>query len=119
LLTDPQAYTINGVGVSAPAISRDSNASTYQSSDGLNKLTVSHQYGKRKRTLIRFDQTKTAPDPLISSTNIVYSQSVQIVVDRPLAGFTVAEQNYLLQAVSGYLAQSSGNVAAKILGGEN
>nr|QDH89468.1 MAG: hypothetical protein H1Bulk29281e3660_000002 [Leviviridae sp.] len=119
MLTDPQSITVNGSGISLPAISRGDNTSTYQSADGLMKLTVSHQYGRRKRTLIRFDQTKTAADPLVSTVNNVYSESVQVVIDRPLAGFTTAESNFLLQGVAGVLTASSGNLAASILGGQN
>jgi len=119
LLADPQSITINAIGVSLPCVSRGANTSTYQSADGLTKLTISHNYGKRKRTLIRFDSTKTAADPLVSTVNNVYSESVQVVIDRPLAGFTTTETNYLLQGVACVLTASSGNVAAAILGGQN
>ncbi len=116
---DPQSVTINSVAKSLPRTSVDTNASFYATDDGLIKLTASHQYGKRKRSLLRLDFSKTAPDPLISSTNIVYSMSVSVVVDRPLAGFTVAEAKQIVDAMSGYLTASSGANTTKFLGGEN
>lgn len=118
-LSDPQSVTINAVAKSLPRISVGDNSSIYQIDDASVKLTVSSQYGKRKRTLLRLDFQKTAPDPLISSTNIVYSMSVSLTVDRPLVGFTVAEQKQIVDAVSGYLTASSGANTTKILGGEN
>lgn len=118
-LSDPQSVTINSVAQTLPRISVDTNASTYQKDDGTVKLTVSHSYGRRKRSLLRVDFQKTAADPLISSTNIIYSMSVQLVVDRPITGFTVAEQKQIVDAVSAYLTASSGANTTKFLGGEN
>jgi hypothetical protein len=117
--SDPQSVTINAVTKTLPRVSVDQNSSVYRIDDGSVQLTASHQYGKRKRSLLRLDYTKTAADPLISSTNIVYSMSVQLVVDRPLTGFTVAEQKQIVDAMSAYLAASSGANTTKFLGGEN
>jgi len=118
-LSDPQTLTINTVAHTLPRVSVDTNASSYVESDGSTKMTVSHQYGKRKRSLLRVDFQKTAADPLISSQNIIYSMSVQLVVDRPLTGFTVTEQKQIVDALSAYLTASSGANVTKILGGEN
>jgi hypothetical protein len=117
--SDPQSVTINAVGQTLPRVSVDTNASTYQKDDATVRLTASHSYGKRKRSLLRLDFQKTAADPLISAQNIVYSMSVQLVVDRPITGFTVAEQKQIVDAVSGYLTASSGANTTKFLGGEN
>lgn len=117
--SDPQSVTINAVAKTLPRVDTGSNRSTYRMDDGTVTLTASHVYGKRKRSLLRLDFQKTAPDPLISSTNIVYSMSVQLVVDRPLVGFTVAEQKQIVDAMSAYLTASSGANTTKFLGGEN
>jgi len=117
--SDPQTVTINAVAQTLPRVSVDTNSSTYQKDDGTVKLNASHQYGKRKRSLLRLDFQKTAADPLISSQNIIYSMSVQLVVDRPLTGFTVAEQKQIVDAMSAYLTASSGANTTKFLGGEN
>lgn len=117
--SDPQSVTINAVAQTLPRVSVEGNSSVYQKDDGTVKLTASHTLGKRKRSLLRLDFQKIAADPLISSTSIVYSMSVQLVVDRPLTGFTVAEQKQIVDAVSGYLTASSGANTTKFLGGEN
>jgi hypothetical protein len=42
-----------------------------------------------------------------------------VVVDTPVNGFTVTEQKYLVDALSAYLAASSGAKVTQLLGGEN
>lgn len=117
--SDPQSVTIDAVAHTLPRVSVDLNSSTYVQDDGTVKLTASHQYGKRKRSLLRLDFQKTAADPLVTGNNNIYSMSVQLVVDRPLAGFTVAEQKSIVDAMTAYLTASSGAITTKLLGGEN
>jgi hypothetical protein len=45
--------------------------------------------------------------------------STYLVVDIPIIGFTVAEQTDVVDALSAYMAASSGAAIAKLLGGEN
>ena len=118
-LSDPQSVTINAVAVSLPRTSSGVNQGTFQSNDGLVKETVSHQYGKRNRHLLRIDHSKISPDPFISAQNNKYSMSCYIVVDVPTLGYTVTEQK---QVIDGFIAQlnaSSGALITKALGGEN
>lgn len=118
-LSDPQSVTINAVAISLPRTSTDTNASSYQSNDGLVKETVSHQYGKRNRHLARIDHSKIAADPFSSTLNAKYSMAAYIVIDVPPVGYTAAEAK---QVVDGFIAQlnaSSGALITKILGGEN
>ncbi len=118
-LSDPQSITINSVAISLPRVSSAVNSGSYQSNDGLVQETVSHQYGKRNRRMVRVDHSKVAADPLISAQNIKYSMSTYIVFDVPVTGYTVAEAK---QVVDGFIAQlnaSSGALITKVLGGEN
>lgn len=118
-LSDPQSVTINAVAISLPRTSASPNAGAFTSNDGLVKETVSHQYGRRNRHLLRIDHSKIAPDPLISAQNIKYSMSFYVVADVPETGYTVAEAK---QVVDGFIAQlnaSSGALITKLLGGEN
>lgn len=119
MLTDPQSVTINAVATSLPRTSTEKDAAAYKSSDGLVKLSISHQYGKRVRHMVRLDQAKIAADPYSVGQSIPASMSAYIVIDVPLVGFTPTEQKYVADALTGYLAASSGAVVAKILGGEN
>lgn len=118
-LADPQSVTINSVAVSLPRISSGENKGTFKSNDGSVSLNVSHTYGKRTRSVVRLDHQKVAPDPLVSSTNILYSMGCYIVFDRPLTGYTVAEAKQVVDGFIAALSASSGALITKTLGGEN
>lgn len=118
-LSDPQSVTINAVAVSLPRTSSGVNQGTFQSNDGLVKETVSHQYGKRNRHLLRIDHSKISPDPFISAQNNRYSMSCYIVVDTPLSGYTVSQQKEIVDALTAYLTASTGAKVTQLLGGEN
>lgn len=119
MLADPQSVTINSVANSLPAISRGENNSTYQKDDGNVALKVSHNYSKRTRRTVRLDFSKIAADPLISAQNIKYSMSAYLVIDAPITGFTIAEQKYIVDALTAYLTASSGAKVTSVLGGES
>lgn len=120
-LADPQSVTIGTTPgtVSLPRTGLDMSEGAFLSSDGNTKFTVSHQYGKRKRHLVRLDFQKVAPDPLISSTNVIYSASAYVVVDAPLTGFSISEQKDVLVALATYITAASAANAVKVLGGES
>lgn len=119
MLADPQSVTINSVAVSLPRISSGQNSGTFVSNDGTVKEVVSHTYGRRNRRMFRLDHSKVAPDPLISSTNIVHSMGAYLVVDTPVTGYTVAEQKQVIDGLIAQLSASSGSLITKFLGGEN
>lgn len=116
MFTDPQSITVNSVAQSLPAIARNSENSIYQKDDGLFKMTIARQYRtERARFTVRIDANKTAADPLVASNNRIYSQSVYVVFDKPLVGYTNAEAQQLGLALTAWL--SAGNML-KVLGGE-
>jgi hypothetical protein len=114
-----QSVTIAGSAVALPRVSSEKNSGTFKSNDGLVTETVSHTYGRRNRRMFRLDHSKVAPDPLISSTNIVHSMGVYLVVDTPLTGYTVAQQKEVIDGLIAQLNASSGALITKFLGGEN
>lgn len=119
-LSDPKTVTINAVANSLARIPSNSlNSSVYSKDDGNVKMTVSQSYGKRKSVLVRFDFQKVAADPLISSTNIIYSMSVSFVINRPLTGYTIAEQKLNVEGALSFLTAASGADLTKVLGGES
>jgi len=119
-LSDPQDVSINSIVTSLPRISSGNNSSVYQSNDGLIKLTYSHQYNaKRIRRLMRLDHAKIAADPFQSTLNARYNMATHVVVDVPIVGYTVAEQKYVVDALTAELTASSGALVTKILGGES
>lgn len=116
---DPQSVTINAVAISMPRTSSGVNSGTFTAADGQTQLLVSHAYGKRTRRTIRLNSSKVAADPLLPTQNVKLSNSVYLVVDAPVAGFTNTE---LKQYVDGFLAAltaSSGAKITQLLGGEN
>lgn len=115
---DPQSVTVAGVAASLPRVSSGVNIGGFQANDGLTKLTVSSQYGKRTRRTLRLERSKVAPDPLISSQNIKYSMTAYVVVDTD-DGWTVAQAKDVVDALVAYLAASTGARVTQLLGGEN
>lgn len=116
---DPQSVTIGGTAVSLPRTSSNGDAGGFTAGDGNTALKVSHQYGRRNRRLVRLDSSKIAADPFQTGVNNKYSMSVQLVVDVPPVGFTVAEQKAVVDAIVAYLTASTGARVTQLLGGEN
>ncbi|DAD51985.1 TPA_asm: coat protein [ssRNA phage Esthiorhiza.2_23] len=116
---DPQSVTISGVATSLPRTSFSPTGGAFTSADGLVQEIVSHNYGKRVNRMLKLTQKKTSADPLIPSQNVVLSQSVWIVVNTPVQGFTVTEQKALVDAFTAYLTASTGARVTQLLGGEN
>lgn len=118
--SDPKTVTINAVPhVLARVGTPGPFSSLYKEDSDAVKMTVSHRYGKRKQSLIRLDLQKTAADPLATANNSIYGMSVSITVDRPLVGFTIAEQKQLVDGLIGLLTATSGADTTKFLGGES
>jgi hypothetical protein len=116
---DPQSVTVTAVAISMPRTSSGVKSGVFTAADGQSRLSVSHADGKRPRRTIRRDSSKVAADPLLPTQNVKLSNSVYLVVDAPVAGFTNTE---LKQYVDGFLAAltaSSGAKITQLLGGEN
>ncbi len=116
---DPQSVTINAVAQTLPRVSSGIDSGSFQKDDASVKLSVSSTYGRRNRRTIRLDHRKIAADPLMPSTNTLYTMSTYIVIDVPPTGYTVAEQKQIVDGLTAYLTASSGARVTQILGGEN
>jgi hypothetical protein len=118
-LSDPQSLTIGSDTYSLPRVSVLERGSIFALSDGDIQFKVSHQKGKRNRSVVRIDETIIAADPLVPTTNYATSMSVQLVVDTPLIGFDVATRKAVVDALVAWLSASSGANLTKVLGGES
>jgi hypothetical protein len=121
-LTDPQKFKeAAGTEVTAPRVSSGDFKSIYETSDGLTKLTVSTQESNssRKRHLVRIDVSKLATNPYEETKKQEISMSVYLVIDRPTAGFTVAEAKKLVEGLVGLCSASSYALVEKAIGGES
>lgn len=116
---DPQSITIAGVATSLPRIGSGLNTGAFQSNDGLVKMNVASQYGKRTRRTLRVEHAKIAADPLNTAQNVKYGMSAYVVIDTPVSGYTVAQQKEVVDALVAYLAATSGSKVTQLLGGEN
>lgn len=115
---DPQSVTIGGTATSLPRTFFEGTEGRFTDANGNVSLRVAQSYGKRTRRLIRLDQKKVSADPLNPNINVPSSMSVQLVVDTPVQGFTVAEQKALVDALVAYLGASTGARVTQLLGGE-
>lgn len=116
---DPQSITIAGVATSLPRVSSGQNTGAFAANDGLVKMSVASQYGKRTRRTLRVEHAKIAPDPLIAAQSVKYGMTAYVVIDAPVTGYTVAQQKEVVDALVAYLAATSGSKVTQLLGGEN
>lgn len=88
-LADPQSLPTTP---SATDLDRVSSAlGKFASSDTTRELTIEHSRASRSRHVVKLTQRKIAADPLLPSQNREYQQSVHIVIDHPIQGFTAQE----------------------------
>jgi len=121
-LTDPQKFKeVAGTEVTAPRVSSGDFKSIYETSDGLNKLTLSttESNSSRKRHLVRIDVEKIATNPFEEARKEPISASVYLVVDRPSTGYSVAEMKKLVEGLVGLISASTYSVTEKLLGSES
>jgi hypothetical protein len=116
---DPQSITISGTTIALPRTSVEENASEYTSSDGLTKLSASHNYGKRIRRVLRIDSTKLAPDAFRPAENVEVSMSNYIVFDLPVGGFSLTEAQAVYTGFKTLFTGTSDAPIVKLLGGES
>lgn len=110
-LSDPQTLTPQGGSlITMPRTTSEQDSSEYTSADRAHKLTVSHQYGKRDRRLLKFTSSKIAAD-VFTAENRRVTCSVHIVVDSEPDAYTPAEVLAILQ---GFLTAARANTDANI-----
>lgn len=119
MLTDPQSITINAIARSLPRTGTGDNSGTFKQDSGASALAVSHTYGKRTRDVVRFTDTKTTTDPLVTGSSFIASMGITITIDSPPVGYTVAEKKQVVDGVLAWLTASTGAKITQILGGES
>jgi hypothetical protein len=121
-LSDPTKFKeVAGSEVEAFRVSTGDFKTIYETSDGANTLTVSTQESAsgRKRHLVRIDVSKLTTNPYEESKKQDISMSCYLVIDRPIAGFTVSEAKKLVEGLVGLLSASSYSVTEKVLGSQS
>lgn len=114
--SDPQSVTISGAAVSLPRTGLGPQSGVFEANDGLTSLSINHTKGRRVRHIIRLDVAKIVADPLITGVNTKVSMSAQLHVDVPLVGYTVADQELIVKALTSYLTTAK---VTQLLGNES
>lgn len=117
MYSDPQSVTVNAVAIPLPRTSFGANSGAFNSADGNTKMTIAHQYGKRTRRTVRLDFRKIATDPLLDGVSREYSDSVYLVIDHPVVGFSTTEVEKQVKALTDLLGTAG--YVTKLLGGES
>lgn len=118
---DPQSLTVGSSTITLPRVNSGSNTGTFKSGDDQYSLEISPlslKSGRRSKT-VRIRNTKVTADPLISTTNVVVSDSIRLVIDTPSQGYSEADVLAQLAGLITWLTASSNANAKKLIGGEN
>lgn len=120
MLTDPQSVTVNAVAKSMPRVETQGRRSVYRKDDETYELTVSHEQvgsktGPRIRSMAKLVRKDVVPDPL-TAVNDYENLIVYLVIDRPVAGFSLAT---VQQVVAGFEAWLDGTMVGKLYGQES
>lgn len=117
--SDPIKVKPGATEVTCPRVSTGDYKSVYLSEDGLVKVEISTQNGKRERHVARIDISKITTDPFDTSQNIEVSASAYLVVDQPLAGYTNEELKKLVEGLTTFLTASEGSAIKKLIASES
>jgi len=123
MLSDPQTLIVNANTLSVPAIGRGLDSSVYKLGTSVTNftgectLTVSHQYKRRNRFVVRLDFNTNTADPFVPANYVRTSASVYVVIDVPADNTipyttTVA---YMVTALADWL--KAGTHTADVIGG--
>lgn len=114
MFASPQVITYNAVATDLHRITDDGMSSVYQSADGNQKLTISHQTSKnRTRRLVKYERKVVAADPL-TAENTYQQASVHVVIDEPNFGFADADLDNQVDALTLWL--NAANIGAVLAG---
>lgn len=129
MFADPQSIRLTptvthsasgGTVVSMPRTGSGIESGAFRSTDGDLGMTISHRTTKgRVRDTLRVTHRKVAADPFDSSVNAEYSMSINLTVDHPQVGYTVAQAKAIVDGVVSFLADNAGAKVSQLLGGES
>lgn len=117
-VADPLSIVIGSDTISLPRVVWADNRSQFRSANGDVRFSLSHQYGRRQRSLIRLDKDKVAPDPFIPAQSRKIGASLYIVFDRPDTGFSNDDMYEMFDGYRDLITASDDAMIEKVLGGE-
>lgn len=99
MFTEPFVVTVSGAAKNLARIGTSDLRGVFNNTSAGLKATVSHTSGKRDRHVVRLDFDKLTPDAFTEGINRKVTMSVQLSIDTPTVGFSVAEIEANTQAV--------------------
>jgi hypothetical protein len=122
-LADPLSITVGGGAKSFARIDSGRRSGTYFHDTGVSeekyKVLVSHTEGRRTRSVFRIDHQILVNDWQDGDRSNLVSESLYLVLDKPLAGFVAADATDLYTGLTGLLEASSSAVLGKWVNGES
>lgn len=118
MFSDPISITVSGSAKSLARTGTGPDTGGFATSDRAYRLTISHSYGKRIRSLLKMQKDSLVANPLVTGQNINQSASVYLVIDRP-AGYDTAALKAEVDGYLAWLSASSGAAITKALAGES
>jgi len=112
--SDPETVTLPTAGAQAMARTGYPNAraAEWKTADDLYSLFVSHDAKKRDRSVLSFTRNVLAADPYIPANYNLVFMRCQLIIDRPIFGFTSAQE---IDTLAGFLAYLTASSNAKAL----
>lgn len=118
MLIDPQAITIGTVTTSMPRQLTGTDLGRFVGP--MSRLEVQSSASKgRIRSVVRLQQEKVTADPLVSTTNVVVSDTIALTINRPLSGYTDEEILAQVKGFVAWLSASTDKVLKQVIAGEN
>ncbi len=107
-----------GTATSFPTIDRSAPyRGKYQTADGLNTFTVSHNLGnQRTSSTVRLDLNSTYTDPTTGLAKAI-TMAAYLVVNRPISGFTNTQMKSQIAGLLQFMASTTNQ--DKLLGLES
>lgn len=118
MFTDPISITVSGSAKSLARTGTGPDTGAFATADRAYRLSVSHSYGRRIRSLLKMQRDSLVANPLVSGQNVNQSMSVYLVIDRP-AGYDTAAAKAEVDGYLAWLTASSGAAITKALAGES
>ncbi len=118
MFATPVTITVNAIAKSLERTGTGIDQGAYSTADRSYRLSVSHNYGRRTRRVIKLIHDSLVANPLVSGQNVNQTVQIHTVIDTP-PGY---DTTLLKQDVDGYLAAltaSSGALVAKLIAGES
>lgn len=98
MFTEPLNVTVSGAVKSLARIGTSDLRGVFNNTAAGIRATISHTSGKRDRHVVQLKFDKLTADTFTEGVNKQVSMSVQLSVDAPPVGFTVAEIEANVQA---------------------